>query len=106
MLSRQSKTIPITARQQFILAVLAIAPNRANSVNDPARGKIVAFGDLRLARRAAIQSTALFQELRACRTVNRAIDSAAAQQRRVGGIHDGIHFLIRDVAIHNFDSVL
>jgi hypothetical protein len=40
------------------------------------------------------------QDLCAPAAVDRAVHAAAAQQRRVGGVDDGVDLLLRDVALH------
>jgi hypothetical protein len=35
--------------------------------------------------------------------MNRAVHSAAAQQRCVGSIHDSLNLLLRDVTLNHFD---
>ena len=71
--------------------MLAVAPDRADRVNDPFGRQPVALGDLRLAGRAAAQRPALREQLRPGGAMNRAIHAAAAQQGRVRGVHDGVH---------------
>ena len=35
----------------------------------------------------------------AAAAMNRAIDAPATEQRGIGRVHDGVHFLLRDVAL-------
>jgi hypothetical protein len=38
--------------------------------------------------------------------MDRAIHAPAAQQRGVGRVHNGVDFLLRDVALNNFDGLI
>jgi hypothetical protein len=49
---------------------------------------------------------AFFQKLRPGGPVNGAIHSAAAQQRIVGGVNNGVHFLLSNVSLDNSDPLL
>src|SRR5207248_9321260 len=55
LLFRQGEGIAITTRQQFLLAMPAIAPDRTDRVNHPLGRELVAFGDFRLAGRTAAE---------------------------------------------------
>ena len=79
MLYRKSETLPITACQQSIFATALAAVYRTDRVNHVFRlANFIGRGDLRMARFAAAQSPAFLQEIRASRTVNGSIDSAAS----------------------------
>src|SRR5207244_12721239 len=45
VLFRQSKRVSITTREQFVLAAMTVAPERADGVNDPLGREPVSFGD-------------------------------------------------------------
>jgi hypothetical protein len=62
-----------------------------------ARRQAVAAGDLRVAGVASAQRAALSQQFRPGRPVDRAVDAAAAEQRAVGGVDDGVDLKRRDV---------
>jgi hypothetical protein len=66
-------------------------PDRAYRVNDIARRQIVTARYLRLTGRASAEPTALVQKTRAGGAMNRAIDAATAEQRRIGGIDDRVN---------------
>lgn len=68
-----------------MLVIAAAAPDRPDRVDDVARSQSVTARDLRLPRLAAIECAAFFEKARPCRPVYRAIDTAATEQRRVGG---------------------
>src|SRR5690242_12827508 len=85
--------------------MLTVTPDRADGVNDPFRGEPVTFGDLCLAGRTTAEHATFLQQLRPGGAMDRAIHAAAAQQGRVGRIHDRVHALLRDVASDDFDSI-
>ena len=78
--------------------LLAAAIARADSVDHVARGEKEAAGDLGVASLAAAERAARVVEIAAGSAVDRAIDAAAAEERRVGGIHNGIDIEARNVA--------
>ncbi len=59
-------------------------------MDDVPRRQQVAAGDLGVAGGAAIEGAAFGEELRTGGAVDRAVDPAAAKQRRVRGIDDGV----------------
>jgi hypothetical protein len=60
-------------------------------MNDMPRRQPITFSDLGLAGRAAIKRAAFGEQLGSCGAMDRAIDAAAAQQRRIGGVDDGVN---------------
>src|SRR5207302_4729595 len=68
-------------------AVTAV-PHGSDSVDDVARFQLVSAGDLRLARLRAAQRAALVEKFRPGPPVDGAVDTAAAEERRVGGVDD------------------
>ena len=68
--------------------------------------KTVPLGDFGVARLATVQSPALGQELRPGGTVNGPVDPSPAEQRRVGGIDDGIHFQRGNVRLDDLDHTI
>jgi hypothetical protein len=77
--------------QCLIFAPITAVPNRADGVDDMPRRQPMAGRDLGVTGLAAIEGTAFGQEFGAGRTVNRAINAAAAEQARVGGVDDGVN---------------
>ena len=65
-------------------------PDRADGVDDVLGGELVAFGETRLTRGAAADRAAFLQQLRPRRRVDRAVDSPAAQERFIRGVHDRV----------------
>ena len=74
-------------------------PHRADCVDDMLRGQAVAAGDLGVTGVATIEGAALGQKLGAGRTMYRAIDTAAAEQRGVGGVDDGVNVERDDIGL-------
>jgi hypothetical protein len=59
-------------------------------MNDVEGRQAIAARDLGRAGFAAVERFAFLQQLRACGTMDRAVDPAAAEQRRVRRIDDGV----------------
>ena len=98
MLFDQCETTPITTGQQVVFAVLAVMPDRADGMNDPSGREFVTAGDFGLAGGATAPRAAFGQQLRPGRPVDGAVHAATAEQRRVGGVDNHIHALLRNVA--------
>jgi hypothetical protein len=60
-------------------------------MNHMPRRKFVALGDPGVAGLASTERAAFGEQLGSCRAMDCAIDTAAAQQRRVGGVDDGVN---------------
>src|SRR5262249_9069083 len=87
-----------------VFARAAAAPDRADGMNDPARGQGMATRESHLTGRAAAESATLLEQSRARGAVNRAVHAAAAEQARVGGVDDGIDIERRDVVAHELHA--
>jgi hypothetical protein len=72
-------------------------------MDDEAGGQIVAFRDFGVARFAAAQCPALFEQLRSCSPVDGAVNAAAAEQALVCGVYDSVDRLLRNVAFADGD---
>ena len=105
VLDDERETTPITTREQFILAVMAVVPDRADGVNDPLGGKFVTACDFGLTRRATAERAAFRQQLRPGGAMDGAIHTAAAEQCCVGGIHHCLHALLSNVASNDSDAM-
>src|SRR6188472_1569537 len=90
MFGRQRERGAIAGREQLLLALVAAAPDRPHRVDDVSGLEAIAAGDLGGAGLAAAQRPALGQKLAARRAMNGAVNAAAAEQRPVGGVDDGI----------------
>jgi hypothetical protein len=62
------------------------------------RFQAIAAGDLRLSGRAAAERAAFGQQIGTGGAVNGAVDTAAAEQRFIGGVDDGVDVELGDVA--------
>ena len=67
------------------------------------RREAISSGDLGVARLAATELAAFGQQLRPSRIVDRAVDTAAAQQRAVRSVDDGVNAQCRDVGNDDLD---
>ena len=76
---------------------MTAAPDRPDRVNDVPGLEPIAAGDLGGTGVAAAQGLAFGQELGSGGAMNGAVDAAAAEQRGVGGIDDGVDVERRDV---------
>ena len=79
------------------------APDRPDRVDDKSGGQTIAARNFRFTGSTTSQCPAFREQFRAGSAVNRAIDSAAAQQASIRGIHNGIDLELRDVAADNVD---
>src|SRR3954451_17182623 len=104
MFDRYRQRVTITLRQRLDLARTAAAPDRANRVDDITRGKIVAAGDARLPRRASAECTTFGQQTWPCGSMDCPIHTAAPQERRIGGVDNGINGQCRDVAFDDLQA--
>jgi hypothetical protein len=103
-LVRDLEGAPVARGKQLGLALIAAMPDRADGVDDVARGKVARGRRLRVANLAAAEPPALLQDRRPACPVNGSIHPAAAEQRGVRGVHDRIDFSLRDVALDELDS--
>jgi hypothetical protein len=99
---------PAIAALELVLGVLAAerVPARTHRVYDLVRRQVVALGHLGVARLAAAQPAALVDQVGACCAVDGAVDTAAAQQRLVGGVDDGVDGEGGDVLLDDRDFVV
>src|SRR5438876_9606468 len=81
-------------------------PYRPDRMDHMPGGQLVAPGDLRFSRFTAVELAALGQQLRPCCTMDGAVHATAAQQRVVGGVNDGIHHLLGDVALDDVQALV
>ena len=81
----------ITRRQRLVLACAAAVPDRADGMNDMPRRQTITFGDFGAAGLTAIQGAAFGVQLRSRGAMDRAIDTAPAEQGRIRGVDDGVN---------------
>ena len=100
----QSERALITRGEQRRFAPAAAVPDGAHRVNHVARRQSIAARDARLAGRAAAERAAFGQQFRSGRAVDRTVDAAAAQQRRIGRVDDRVDVEPGDVDILRGDD--
>ena len=101
---RQAQRRAVAAGQQIVLAALAAIPHRADRVDDVLRRQPITAGDLGRSGGAAAERFAFLQQLASGGAVDRTIDPAAAQQRCVCRVDDGIDRERGDVGDHDLQS--
>src|SRR6185437_663239 len=84
--------------------MLSALPDRADRMDDVTRRQPVAARDPRFSGGTAAERPAFGQKLRPGRAVNRAIDAAATEQRRVGRVDDRVDIERRDIDVARFDD--
>ena len=103
--ARKAQAVAVAIGQQLRLTVLPVAPARTRRVDDVARRQAIAAGDLRLAGTAAVKTAALIEQTGPGGHVDGAVYPAAAEQRAVGGVDDGVDIRFRDVALNDLETV-
>ena len=93
----------IAQGQCRVLAVAAAMPDRSDGMNDMSRRKPVAMGDLGVAGLAATKRAAFGEQPGPGCAMDRAIDSAAAQQRAIRGVDDGVNAQCGDIGDDDFE---
>lgn len=72
---------------------------RSRGTDGLPRSQIEPGRDLRVAGLASIQGSAVLQECRTGRSVDRTVDAATSEERGVGGVYDRIDVLGGDVPL-------
>jgi hypothetical protein len=94
---------PMAGRKQLRLALIATAPDRADGVDHVPGRKVAGGRGLGVPRRATAEPTTLLENRSAAGAVNRPVYASTAEQRLVRRVHDRVHVLLRDVALHELD---
>jgi hypothetical protein len=81
----------IAGGQQRILAMASAVPDRANGMNHMPRGHTVTTCDFGAAGFAPTERAAFGKELGTGRAMDRAVDAAAAEERGIRGVDDGVN---------------
>ena len=76
----------VAGGQRVVLALVAAIPDRADGMDHMPRRQPITSGDLGAAGLAAIERAAFGEKLRPGRAMDRAIDAAAAEQRRLAAL--------------------
>jgi hypothetical protein len=92
----------VARRQRLIFALAPVVPHRPYGMNYMPRRQTVTFGDFGVAGLAAMERAAFGQQFGPGRAMDRTIDAATAEQRRVGGVDDGVNAQRRDVGDNDF----
>jgi hypothetical protein len=110
MLGGQFEGTTVATGEKFVFIRQPPLPDRAHGMDDESGGQIITLGEFCRSGRTAAQPAAFLDKLRTGGTVDGTIDTAPAQQGRVGGIDDGIESKNGDVAnddahpFHRFKS--
>ena len=86
----------------LILSTIATVPDRPDGMDHMPRRKEISLGDLGVAALAAAQLAAFGQQLGSGRIMDRTIDAAPAEQRRIRGVDDGVNAQAGDVGNYDF----
>jgi len=97
MLRSNLQSRAIAGRKQFVLRRLAAAPDRADGVDHMFRRQTITARDLRRAGITAAERSAFGEQIGTGGAVDRPVYAAAAKQRTVRCIDDGIDAERRDV---------
>src|SRR5437762_528154 len=103
VVDRELQARSIARREQLRLAAITAAPHRTDRMNHPLRRQPITARHPRLAGRTSADRSAFGEQVRTSRAVNRAVDSAAAEERGVGGVDDGVEGELGDVAAMKLD---
>jgi len=103
VLLAEFKGAAIAGGEQIDFAARAAIPYRPDRVNDVPGPEPVPLGDLGIAGGAATKRTAFGQQFGAGAAMYRAIDAAAAEQRRIRGVDDGVNAQAGDIGNDDFE---
>ena len=106
MLGRERERGAIAGSQKVVLALTAAAPDRSYRVHHVTGTQAIAAGDLGGAGVAPSERAALRVQLRSGGPMDGTVDSAATEQRPVGGIDDRFHLERCDVGDADFETRL
>jgi hypothetical protein len=81
-------------------------PDRSDGVDDESSGQTIATSDFRFTGFTAAKCTAFPAQFRTGSAMDRAIDSAATQKRRVRRVHNRIDLELRDIAADDIDFAM
>ncbi len=84
-------TAAIARCEQRIFVTGTAVPNRSDGMDHVPRREQVAFGDLGVAGLAAVQHPAFGEQFGAGGIMDRTIDAASAEQRRIRSVDDGVN---------------
>lgn len=96
----QLHTVPVASPQELGFFPVSAAPDGADSVDDVERRQAVSARYLGFTGFASAQAAAFIHELGSCGTVDGTVHSPAAQERAVGGVHNGVHPTLGNIAFN------
>lgn len=96
----------IAGGEQPILAGVAAVPDRPDGVNHVSGRQPIAPGDPGVASRAATKRAAFGEQFGTGAAMDGPVDSAAAKQRRIRGVDDGVNAQRGDIGNDNFQPRL
>src|SRR6202011_5119112 len=98
--------VAVARGERVRFAVGAALPNGAHAVDHMTGFQAIAAGELCLPGVGAAQGPAFLEQLGAGAAVDGPVDTATAEERGVGGVHDGVDVEQGDVALDHLDHVL
>jgi len=81
----------IAGGQQVVLTIAAAIPYRTDGMDDVFCFQAISAGDLGATGHAAIERAAFGEQLRPRGTMDRTVDAASAEERRICGVDDGVN---------------
>ncbi len=101
--NRELQRVAVATCENFRFAAAAAPPNRADRVNDETRGQIISASDFSFAWSATPNGSTFDDKFWSGSAMDRAVDSAATEQRRIRGVHNCIDIELGDVAAGEAD---
>ena len=106
MLPAKLDRAAIAGSEQIILALTAAVPDRPDRVDHMPGRQPVTFGDLGIAGGAATERAAFGKQFWTGAAMDSTINAAAAEQRRIRGVDDGVNAQCGDVGNNDFQARL
>src|SRR5882724_9964484 len=94
---RNLQRISVAICQGLRLAMCSAMPDRSDGVDDESSGQTIATSDFRFAGFTAAKCTAFPAQFGSSGAMNRSVDSAAAEKRRIRRVHNRVNLLFCDV---------
>ena len=101
----EGEALRVAARQERILVVVAVPPDRPDGVDDVARRQAEAGRHHGMAGRTRARSPGSGRQLRPGRSMDRPVDAATTRQGAVRGVDDGVDIQGRDVGDDDLGGV-
>ena len=96
----------VAGGEQLIFAIVAAMPDRPDGVDHMPRRQPVTQRDLGVAGRAAMERAAFSEQFGAGAAMDRAIDAAPAEQRRIRCVDDRVNAQAGDIGNDDFEPRL